>query len=187
MGAHVSDRINPIYAISIRQPWAWAIMHAGKRIENRAKPDPWRQRVGERIYIHAAKGCTLVEYDNAHMSIWSATERKMTPPDLDKLPRGALVATARLIAVVNRDEPRDGSKLITGCRWDGIVREVQSGPWSSGPWCLVLHDVEPLSQPLPWKGSLGWFPGPPDAEAAIAAWAAAADEEEGRWEFGAPR
>jgi hypothetical protein len=159
--------------ISVRQPWAWAILNAGKQIENRPVPDPWRSRVGERIYIHAAKGCTLVEFDNAHTSIWCATERKKTPPNLDKLPRGAIVGTARLIAVVNRDEPRDGSKLITGCDWESIKREVQTGPWSTGPWCLVLHDARPLSAPLPWKGALGWFPGPPDAEATIAAWAAA--------------
>lgn len=172
--------------ISVRQPWAWAILHAGKRIENRAMPDPWRSRVGQRIYIHASKGCTREEHDDASEFIESLRLRHLvrrtmralagrdvaTPP-LVQMPRGAIVGTAYLSAVVNRDNPRDGSKVTTGDSWDALVREVTRSAWSVGPWCLVLRDVKPLSQPLPWNGALGWFPGPPDAEAALDAWAAA--------------
>jgi hypothetical protein len=38
-------------AISIRQPWAWAILHAGKDIENRS----WYTPVRGRVWIHAGK------------------------------------------------------------------------------------------------------------------------------------
>ncbi|MQA14935.1 MAG: ASCH domain-containing protein [Pseudonocardiaceae bacterium] len=38
-------------ALSIRQPWAWAILHAGKDVENRS----WPIRHRERLVIHAAK------------------------------------------------------------------------------------------------------------------------------------
>ena len=38
-------------ALTIRQPWAWAIFHAGKDIENR--PYRYRQRTGN-IAIHCA-------------------------------------------------------------------------------------------------------------------------------------
>ena len=47
----------PKFALSVRQPWAWAIIHAGKDIENRS----W-QAVNRgldqrgRIAVHAAKG-----------------------------------------------------------------------------------------------------------------------------------
>lgn len=37
-------------ALSIKQPWAWAIMHAGKTIENR----PRRTHLRENIAIHAS-------------------------------------------------------------------------------------------------------------------------------------
>jgi hypothetical protein len=38
-------------AISIQQPWAWAILHAGKRIENRSWSTRWRGP----LLIHAGK------------------------------------------------------------------------------------------------------------------------------------
>lgn len=56
----------PDHALSVRQPWAWAIIHAGKDIENRS----WQavnhglKRRG-RIAIHAAKGMTRDEYEDA--------------------------------------------------------------------------------------------------------------------------
>jgi len=48
-------------ALTIRQPWAWAIFHAGKDIENR----DWPTRLRGRIAIHAAKGMTRDEYESA--------------------------------------------------------------------------------------------------------------------------
>jgi hypothetical protein len=38
-------------ALSVRQPWAWAILYAGKNIENRNWPTRFRGRIG----IHAPK------------------------------------------------------------------------------------------------------------------------------------
>ncbi|MBE9001406.1 ASCH domain-containing protein [Nostoc sp. LEGE 12447] len=48
-------------AISVRQPWAWAIIYALKDIENRGWPIHYR---GD-ILIHAAKTCTKKEYFEA--------------------------------------------------------------------------------------------------------------------------
>jgi len=39
-------------ALTLRQPWAWAIVHGQKRIENRPWK-PWRDIIGQRIAIHA--------------------------------------------------------------------------------------------------------------------------------------
>ena len=41
----------------MRQPWPWAILHAGKRIENRTWAPPV-EMIGQRFLLHAAKGCT---------------------------------------------------------------------------------------------------------------------------------
>lgn len=38
-------------ALSIKQPWAWAIIHSGKDIENRS----WKTNFRGRIYIHCSK------------------------------------------------------------------------------------------------------------------------------------
>ena len=42
-------------ALSVRQPWAWAILHAGKDIENRPEriARMAEKLIGHRIYIHA--------------------------------------------------------------------------------------------------------------------------------------
>ena len=37
-------------ALSIRQPWAWLILHGGKDIENRT----WATKLRGRVLIHAA-------------------------------------------------------------------------------------------------------------------------------------
>lgn len=41
----------PLSAISVRQPWAWLIVHGGKGVENRTWPTSKRGPV----YIHAGK------------------------------------------------------------------------------------------------------------------------------------
>lgn len=46
------------FALSIRQPWAWLILHAGKDIENRT----WQTYQRGWFAIHASKGMTRREY-----------------------------------------------------------------------------------------------------------------------------
>ena len=43
-------------AISIRPPWAWAVVHAGKDVENRSATAPrqFKSAVGQRVLIHAS-------------------------------------------------------------------------------------------------------------------------------------
>jgi hypothetical protein len=42
----------PVGVLTVRQPWAWAIIHAGKDVENRG----WTPRRTGRLLIHAGKG-----------------------------------------------------------------------------------------------------------------------------------
>lgn len=55
----------PAVALSIRQPWAWLIIHGGKDIENRTWPTRFRGRVA----VHAGKGMTRDEYEAAMLFI----------------------------------------------------------------------------------------------------------------------
>lgn len=41
-------------AISLRQPWPWAIFYAGKPVENRCWPLP-KKYLGKQVLIHASK------------------------------------------------------------------------------------------------------------------------------------
>ncbi|MDX2307101.1 MAG: DUF4326 domain-containing protein [Hyphomicrobium sp.] len=122
----------PPLALSVRQPWAWAILHAGKDIENRswqAVNHGLRQR--GRIAVHAAAGMTKDEY-------WEAREfidrLGYTCPDPHALFRGGICGSVEVIDVVGRSD----------------------SPWFFGPRGLVLR--EPRTCPfVPAKGALGYF------------------------------
>ena len=73
----------PKLALSVRQPWAWAIIHAGKDIENRS----WRMAQGE--YWEAA---------NFMRSIGVGC-----PPPADIL-RGGIVGSVEVIDVVSKSD-----------------------------------------------------------------------------------
>lgn len=116
-------------AISIRQPWAWAITNGHKDIENRN----WTTRVTGYIYIHASKGCTKAEYDDA---VWEIN--KINPnlkiPALKDLERGGLVGTC----------------TITGCV------EKSSSPWFFGRYGFTIENASRMNM-IPYKGQLGFF------------------------------
>ncbi|MGB3405983.1 MAG: hypothetical protein WBA67_00675 [Jannaschia sp.] len=122
----------PDLALSVRQPWAWAIIHGGKDIENRSE---YSVRVGEmttgRIAIHAATGMTRKEYDWA---VWRMAQDGVTVPPPDSLVRSAIV----------------GAVTVTD-----FIRASDS-PWFGGPVGLLLRD--PLAcDPIAAKGARGYF------------------------------
>lgn len=119
-----------VRAISIRQPWAWAILYADKRVENRT----WYCDYRGPIFIHA--GLTV---DRDGLTDLEAVIREVPEPR-PKAYLGALIGRAVLVDCVRPDD---------------VAFDQTS--WAMGPWCLVLEDVEPLSVPLPCKGMLGIF------------------------------
>lgn len=130
-------------AISIRQPWAWLILHAGKDIENR----DWHTNFRGRILVHASKGMTRDEYedalDTAHaISRTHPFPSGLTMPAFEDMPRGGIV----------------GSVEIVDCVADS------ASPWFFGRYGFVLRDPKVLPF-APYKGALGLF----DAELPAAA------------------
>lgn len=70
----------PRLALSVRQPWAWALIHAGKNIENRIwrRPNPAMTQRGV-VAIHASSGMTRAEYEDVRD--WIAERPTcLTPP-----------------------------------------------------------------------------------------------------------
>lgn len=116
-------------ALSIRQPWAALIMNAGKDIENRV----WSTRVRGRILVHAAKGCTRDEMEDALDFAHAATGDRYHA-DLKTIARGGFVGTVEIVDCVN----------------------ASSSPWFVGPWGFVLRDPKPIPF-VPYKGQLGFF------------------------------
>jgi len=116
--------------LSVRQPWAWLILHAGKDIENRTWPTGLRGRV----LVHASKGMTRDEYDDATDPLWASKGTTIELPPFESLERGGIV----------------GSVEIVDCVWQS------DSPWFCGPWGFVLRNPELLPF-RPLRGSLGFF------------------------------
>lgn len=122
----------PRWAISVRQPWAWAIIYAGKDIENRAwRPANPAMRFRGPVCIHAAKGMTRDEYETARDFMSSIG---VTCPPPAALPRSGIIGAACV---------------------DDIVTESDS-PWFFGPKGLRLTGAVPLDF-TPAIGALGFF------------------------------
>lgn len=115
--------------LSIRQPWAWAILNAGKTVENRC----WQTKFRGRFLIHAAKGCTRDEYDAA-MDFMAMRCGVRGSPGLLSLPRGGIVGAATLAECVSES----------------------SSPLFVGEFGFVLKDVQPVEF-YPCRGALGFF------------------------------
>ena len=79
-------------ALSIRQPWAWAILHAGKDIENRTQNRHYR---GE-LVIHAP----------AKLDTFDRWPQGVPKPDESVLHLRAILGVAELVDVVERSHSR---------------------------------------------------------------------------------
>ncbi|MEV4609732.1 ASCH domain-containing protein [Neorhizobium sp. LMR1-1-1.1] len=123
----------PKLALSIRQPWAWAILHAGKPVENRDwRPSNPGLKFRGRVCIHASAGMTRDEYSDARRFIWSLGITDV--PILEDLQRGGIVGVTTIVDVVSDLD----------------------NPWFFGPRGLVLQDSEAVDF-IPVKGALGFF------------------------------
>lgn len=128
----------PTLALSVRQPWAWAIIHAGKDIENRT----WQavnhglKRRG-RVAIHASKGLGKEEYEEARHFIDASLRENLAtircPAAIDLL-RGGIIGSVDVTDVVTASD----------------------SPWFFGPRGLVLSGAAACTF-IPSIGALGYF------------------------------
>jgi len=127
---------NQVMALSVAQPWAWMIIHGGKRVENRR----WATTYSGRLIIHASKSRFYL--DEAEM----AELRKFAPslPTIDKLDFGAFIGHVNLVGCFNK---HDGQAI--------------DPRFAQGPFCWALTDPKPLPEPIVGRGQLYLFE-PPD-------------------------
>ena len=124
-------------ALTVLAPWAYAIAHLGKPVENRGwRPPRWL--IGQRFAVHA--GATWKD-DDAWDVIDTAPDDVQIPDDFAHQPRtrGAVVCTAILARVRHIDD----------------ISEAERTPWHKGPWCWEMADVQEVTPPAPAKGRLG--------------------------------
>lgn len=116
-------------ALSIRQPWAWLIIHAGKDIENRT----WRTSFRGKCLIHAGKGCTKEEWEDAFEFAQDIRPGLMMPT-IPMLERGGIVGEVEIIGCMIKHPSR----------------------WFCGPYGFLLANAKPLPF-SPCRGALGFF------------------------------
>ena len=141
-------------ALSIRQPWAWMIVHGGKNIENRS----WNTKFRGRFLIHASATCTRWEYEHALDCAFEVFPhlRSFAVPDSEELGFGFSMfipplKDLQLGAII-------GSAVITGVREPYAPHSPQwQHDWHvPEQYGIELVDARPLPV-YPCKGSLGWW------------------------------
>lgn len=125
-------RHNPL-VLSIRQPWAWAIIYAGKDVENRT----WSTRYRGPVFIHAGVAFDGRKDDAVEDASAWADDANIEPPRLEQLQRGGIIGIANIVDCVTSSHSR----------------------WFCGPYGFVLRNARPLPF-LPCTGQLGFFPAP---------------------------
>lgn len=86
------------FALSIRQPWATAIVRGGKFIENRS----WEPTYRGPFFIHASSAMTKEEHERAlaFMQELCFDEAYDACKDRAQLPMGGIIGRARLVDVL---------------------------------------------------------------------------------------
>jgi hypothetical protein len=119
-------------ALSVRQPWAWMLVHGGKDIENRTRYVSFRGR----FLIHASSFSTRKYMDEA--LLWMHL-RGLLPAT--QLPAGCTLFYGCIIGVAE----------VVDCV------EVSDSKWFAGPWGLVVRNAQPVRPFIPCRGALGFF------------------------------
>jgi hypothetical protein len=151
----------PVPAISLRQPWATAVLFYDKDVENRSR---WPFKHRGPLVIHASK--SIPRRDDLELFVKCAREEGVEDELLDmfstgsypsSFPFGYIVGVADLADVFGpEDELADDHPVF-------------ASPWASeeAKYWLYLKDVMPV-KPVPFKGFVGMFKVPYDVAACLA-------------------
>lgn len=120
---------NELRVLSIKGPWAWAIIAGIKPFENR----PRRFHYRGPLAIHMSQNP-----DNDTRANQFIREQGFIPPtksELEQL-RGKIIGIVDLVDCLP-------------------VAECGSDPWAFGPYCLQVSNPRPIKTPIRCKGALG--------------------------------
>lgn len=131
-------------ALTLVQPWAYAITDRGKRVENRGWAPRGHYHMLE-LALHAGR-----RYDRSRFG--RRLEHELELPVGAMMPHGAVVGVCRLVCVVrSRDQV-----------------EPEQRRWWVGPCGWILDSVRKI-EPVTCVGHLGLWTLPEDAEAKVVA------------------
>ncbi|KQR97674.1 MAG: hypothetical protein J0I33_07650 [Microbacterium ginsengisoli] len=128
--------------LTVRQPWAWAIIHGGKDVENRTRNIAGSYRGPVAIHV---SGRFAEDVDSPALD--DATERWHDQPEADCNRHPWRLNVGKTIGLVDLVDVHQGADC-----WD---TPSFCSPWADGPWHLSLANPRPLIEPIPFKGALG--------------------------------
>ena len=139
-----------IRALTVRQPWAWAIIHGGKDVENRTRNIAGAYRGP--VAIHAG----LAKFEQHNMASHALRAAHGTEVDA-RILYGAVIGVVDLVDV--------HIPGLTTTRYDGHGGTTVEMSCDCGPWAmpdhhhLTLANPRPLPRPISAAGRLGlWIP-----------------------------
>lgn len=126
-------------ALSVRAPWWWFILHAGKDIENR----DWPTRFRGRVLIHASKWWSKSGViEDSHDAVDMQRQWGPHPDNPAEIPWIQMRALGGHIV---------GSVEIVDCV------SHSTSPWFQGKYGFVLRNPAVFDVPWAVKGALGFF------------------------------
>lgn len=162
----------PELAISVHAPWAWALMHGGKDVENRSMSSTAfvaaaRKGFTGRVWVHASlwpdsKGGPLKEDSRPWRDLEEETDEMLhvyTYLQATELLEGGVdVAYVGVPPLRRLDALRGhivGSVEVHGYR---APDDPPNSPWYvPGSLAILVRNPRPLAQPVAEKGALGWW------------------------------
>jgi len=136
--------------ISVRNPWALWISWGWKPVETRLRKG-FRSLVGKRVAIHAGKLLDPKAFSLADPYLLTyQKERTLISLKLAMSQHRRKITDPRFGAVICTAFAEDHRKLT-------VADESLALCDCAGLWGLFLRDVEVLSKPIPWRGTLCAF------------------------------
>jgi len=165
--------------LTVRQPWAWAIIHGGKDVENRVRNIAGSYRGPVAIHVGLAIDDN---YDRRRISeVAGRISREKRPVGMRMVPsrisepneprfhvterygyRGAIIGVVDLVDVHKCAGTPTNRPRCYEAKANGFTEAVRAGTGLCSPWAdqfaenhLVLANPRPLAEPISFKGALG--------------------------------
>ena len=151
-------------ALTIQNPWAWAVLYAGKIIENRTWRPP-EDLLGERLAIHAGK----IFAHEALQFLWD----KFAVEVPSELPAGVIIGTVRVVGILEQRQRNDFSVLSIRDYRPAFALDHRALGWLVDPppgkrgYGWVFSDPIALAKPVPCRGAQGVWDVPEDVLSAM--------------------
>ena len=145
--------------LTVRQPYAAALVWGPKCVENRTKPAPGL-RPGDWLAIHSAR--ELYDMDERAWrwfhGLWPDAPRDEADPRMRK---GVILGVARYVGTATDETLEKAMSTALA----GELSEARR--WFGGPYGWLFDVRVPLATPIPLRGQLGVFEAPPDVTSTL--------------------